>query len=520
VALSLGGGLVSRYLMANDAYCRLSGYTWEELSGRDFLGDIHPEDQPALDPLFQRLAAGSPTEITVGSRLIRKDGEAVPVRLTGSAVQRPEDEPYLAVFVEDSTMAEQAKAEANQLERELTRQRRMESLGHLISGIAHDFNNLLTVISSYASVVNEEVSVAAATESISHWEPVRRDMEQIQDAADRAKMLIKSMLAFARKETAQPKDVDLSQAISDARRILDQLMSEQVPIIVQSAPGVWPVRADPAALEQLIVNIAVNAKEAMAAGGRLIISVGNVDTLSAGSADLPSGHRDAAVALADLLPGPYVAIRFADTGVGMDREIARRAFDPFFTTKDHDRVAGLGLTTVQRIAAQAGGKAWLESEPGGGTTVTVVLPAAYPFGYAAAGPTMAIDDAGQKAGSVLVVDDDPQVRAVIHRVLTTAGYRVATAASGQDALALITDQDEPADLLLTDVVMPGIVGTAFVNQVRAARPGIRVLFMSGYERPGNASSGWPEAETRVLAKPFSGSLLLATVAKEFTTDAG
>ncbi|MGH3219474.1 MAG: ATP-binding protein, partial [Streptosporangiaceae bacterium] len=442
----------------------------------------------------------------------RKDGETVAVRLTGWAIQPESGDRYLTTYAQDITAASRAMDEVQQLGHELARSRRMESLGHLVGGLAHDFNNLLTVIASYASLVHEEISVAEAADSLTRWGPVRSDVEQIQGAADRARMLIKRMLAFARRERAQTEDVDLAQVISDTTVLLNEMLGEYIPVIVMPGTNVWPVRADSAMLEQVITNIAVNARDAMSTGGgQLTISTGNIDTMSMASADLSVDQYDAAE-LAELLPGRYMALRISDTGCGMDPVIAQRAFEPFFTTKDANQSAGLGLTTVQRFAAEAGGKAWLESEAGTGTTVTVVLPAAQGAGWEVPG---AGGTPGPPAhsGSVLVIDDEPQIREVVHRVLSSAGYQVTTAASGQDALVLLAKPGTAADLVLTDIVMPGITGAAFAAQVQVMRPGIQVLFMSGYERPDTVAHGWPDADVPVIGKPFSRASLLATVSQ-------
>jgi two-component system cell cycle sensor histidine kinase/response regulator CckA len=269
----------------------------------------------------------------------------------------------------------------------------------------------------------------------------------------------------------------------------------------------------------VIVNVAMNARDAMPTGGQLSISADNIDATKIDRPDARTGERDADE-IAGLLPGPYVGLRIADNGTGMDPLIAAQAFEPFFTTKRGGLAAGLGLTAVQRIATQAGGKAWLRSEPGRGTTIVIVLPAAHGAGYDTLRPAIVPQRTERRQDSVLVVDDDPQIRTVIHRVLTSAGYRVATAANGQDALAQLKDESMPADLLLTDVVMPGIVGRAFIGKVQELRPGIQVLFMSGYERPPNSPKGWPASEVPLLAKPFSRSALLAMVAKMLAADVG
>jgi PAS domain S-box-containing protein len=511
LATSLTADRPNLYLAANEAFCKLIGYSWTELAGRDFLGDFEPEEQATLDLLTQQVMSGDTDHFQADTWMIRKDGETVAVRLTGWAIQSESRDRYLTTYAEDITASSRAIDEVQQLGHELARSRRMESLGHLVGGLAHDFNNLLTVIASYASLVHEEISVAEAADSLTRWGPVRSDVEQIQGAADRARMLIKRMLAFARREKAQTEDVDLAQVISDTTVLLNEMLGEHIPVIVMPGTNVWPVRADSAMVEQVITNVAVNARDAMPAGGQLTISTGNMDTMSMASADLSVDQYDAAE-LGELLPGRYVALRISDTGCGMDPVIAQRAFEPFFTTKDANQSAGLGLTTVQRFAAEAGGKAWLESEAGTGTTVTVVLPAAQGAGWEVPG---AGGTPGRPAhsGSVLVIDDEPQIREVVHRVLSSAGYQVTTASNGQDALALLAKPGTAADLVLTDIVMPGITGAAFAAQVQVMRPGIQVLFMSGYERPDSAAHGWPDAGVPVIGKPFSRASLLATVSQ-------
>ncbi len=509
VVTSLAPGRPNLYLTANDSFCRLTGYSWAELAGREFLGDFHPAEQAAIEAAFQQVISGDSPGIHANTRMICRDGETIFVRLTATAIQPAAGERYLSAFVEDVTPAEQAVAQISELRHELARSRRMKSLGHLMDGIAHDFNNLLMVIGSYASLVHEEVSMAEAADSAVRWRPVRSDIEQIQDAAERAKMLIKHMLAFARRESTQAEDLDLRQVVSEASLMLGEMMGEHIPVTAQPARGLWPVRAAPATIELMIAEIASNARDAMPASGQLSIGIENVDTSSSDSiAHLQIGHRDANE-LAMLLPGRHVLLRITDTGTGMDPAIAERAFEPFFTTKDMNESAGLGLTAVHGFAAQAGGRAWLESEPGRGTTVTVALPAAPGAGYDAPGAAQAAPG----VGSVLVVDDNPQIRGVVHRVLTSAGYHVTTAASGQDALTLLDDPGVAADLVLTNVVMPGITGGAFAAQLQARRPDMKILFMSGYERPPDASETWPGESLQVIGKPFSRAALLATVSR-------
>jgi hypothetical protein len=285
------------------------------------------------------------------------------------------------------------------------------------------------------------------------------------------------------------------------------VLGEHVPVVTRQAEGLWPVQADPGLLKQAIINMALNARDAMPGGGQITIDAVNIDM-----ENLPADWQDVDD-LAELLPGRYAAFSITDAGTGMDAATAERAFEPFFTTKSGDRAAGLGLPTVHRFAAQAGGKAWLRSEPGQGTTVTVVLPAATGSEWPTAGQQ---GRAMAPTGTVLVIDDEAAIRGVAHRVLTSAGYQVVTAANGHEALGLLGDPEMAADLVLTDVVMPGMTGATFAVQAQALRPGLPVLFMSGYEQEDATAEGWPDPGAQVISKPFSRPALLARVSQLLT----
>lgn len=509
VATSLTARRPDAYLAVNDMYCELMGYSRDELSGAAFLGDVHPEEQPALETQIQEIVSGRTGRLRAGTRLVRKDGEIVFVRLTGSAIQPPAGDRYLATFVEDTTAAAEAQAEIRRLERELLLSRRLETLGQLVGGMAHDFNNLLAVIGNYASLVGDEVSAAETIESASRWQPVRRDVEQIEEAAGRATRLIRHLLAFVRRQEAQPVLVDVHQQVGDTIRLLGPVLGGDVSLIYRPGTAVWPVEVDPGQLEQAIINIAVNARDAMPSGGQLTIDTANVDT----SAEM-AGTAGATAGMTDLASGRYVRLTVSDTGPGMDANTAERAFEPFFTTRGGGQAAGLGLSAVGRFAMRAGGRAWLRSEPGSGTIVTLLLPdgADGRSGLAAERPATA----AEHASTVLVVDDESAIREVTHRVLTRAGYLVVTAAGPAEALGVLRDPGVHVDLLLTDVVMPGMTIDAFAAQARASRPGLRVLLMSGYDQPAALADGGSGSGTQVLAKSFSRAALLARVSQELT----
>jgi PAS domain S-box-containing protein len=527
VMTSLAPDRPGAYLAVSDTFCDLTGYAERELTG-DLLSDVHPEQQPAIEAMIQDVISGATDRIRADTRLVRKDGGILSVHLTGSAIEPPAGERYLASFIDDATAAERGRAEIGRLEHELRQSRRLESLGQLVGGIAHDFNNLLAVIGNYASLVYDEVSAAEATDSATRWEPVRRDVEQIEAAADRATRLIKHLQAFARRQEARPVPVDLNRLVGDVTSLLGRILGEHVSLITRPGTGLWPVHADPGQLEQAVINIAVNARDAMPAGGQVIIGTANVGPAEAGAAE--AGAAEAGVAEvrsaadgqretgpADLLPGRYVRLSISDTGTGMDAVTASRAFEPFFTTRG-DQAAGLGLSAVSRYVARAGGRAWLRSEQGTGTTVTLLLPAAPGPGPELPGMAGARPAAPKQDGTVLVVDDEAAIRDVAHRILTRAGYGAVTAAGWAEALGVVGNPATPIDLILTDVVMPGMTCEAFAAKVRRMHPGIQVLFMSGYEQPGPAPGGWPDPDAELLDKPFSGATLLARVRRLLAAD--
>jgi len=505
IAASLAGGEASRYLAVSDSFCQQTGYSRSELNGKDILTIIHPEEQPLVDELISSIAAGESTQVNAGARIVDRDGNVLNTRLTGGVIEPPGGARYLAISCENVTDITSLRSELRQLQDELAQSRRREGLVHLAEGIAHDFNNLLTVISSYSSLVQDEITIAEASQGTSRWGPVRWDVRQIEEATGRAKRLVAHMMAFSRQERFEPQLADLNDQVSDAIVLLDEVLGDQITISKRSGRALWQVDIDTNLLRQAIINLALNARDAMPAGGQIEVAIDNVDTTDSGWPEA-GVSRPELEQLGELLPGRYVAIRVSDTGTGMDPVVADRAFEPFFTTKNDDDGAGLGLSAVRTFAARSSGRTWLTSQPGQGTTVTIILPAAP--GSSAIDP----DRAGQRtsSGTIVVADDELAMRDVVHRVLTSAGYAVMTAANGADALALLADQAIPADLLLVDVVMPGITSQDFIIRARKLRPGIRILFMSGYQRPDDVSA-WPDPSFEVIAKPFARSTLLVRV---------
>jgi two-component system, cell cycle sensor histidine kinase and response regulator CckA len=370
------------------------------------------------------------------------------------------------------------------LEAQLRQSQKMEAVGRLAGGVAHDFNNLLTVITGYAAMLREEEAIR----------PVLPEIEQIEKAAARAAALTHKLLAFSRKQVLQLQIVSPNAIVSGMEELLRRLIGENIRLVTVLGSGVSPVRADPHQVEQVIMNLAVNARDAMPSGGRLVIETRNVE--------LAAGFRS-------LRPGRYVVMSVVDSGHGMDEQTAARAFEPFFTTKEKGKGTGLGLSTVYGIVQQSGGEVTVETAPGAGATFRVYLPAAeaaderfYPE------PPSASPEAA--TGTILLVEDEPALRLLIMKTLADAGYIVLEAANAEEAMALAV-ASRPIDMLLTDVIMPGMSGPDLVAWLRLSRPRCVILYMSGYDNE-LIDQKTLERTASFLAKPFTPRALLSKIA--------
>jgi signal transduction histidine kinase/CheY-like chemotaxis protein len=382
-----------------------------------------------------------------------------------------------------------AVTEKERLQLQLQQSQRLESLGQLAGGIAHDFNNLLAVILGYASFIARRAPEGSDDE---------RDVREISTAGERATRLTQSLLAFARRETVRPKVLDLTGVVLEMEQLLRRTLGRHVTLETALAADLWPIMADYGQLEQVLVNLAVNARDAMPDGGTLTLDTENV-VADAAYAGVRTG----------LAPGRYVRLRVSDTGVGMPPEVAAQAFDPFFTTKPKGEGTGLGLATIYGIVTEAGGHVQIYSEPGLGTTLTVLLPATD-----APAPVAVERDREPRRGSgetILVVEDEPAMLEVARRLLENGGYRVLTAGGGQEALGVVAAHDGRIDLLLTDVVMPGMLGKEVAARVSELRPGIAVLYMSGYAQSVIGPMGDLANGHSIIDKPFTEAALLERV---------
>jgi nitrogen-specific signal transduction histidine kinase/ActR/RegA family two-component response regulator len=393
-------------------------------------------------------------------------------------------------------------------EGQLQQSQRLESLGQLAGGVAHDFNNLLAVISNYAAFVGEELDKDPAEVD---WACVRGDVGQIQRAAERASELTHQLLAFARRDVVQPRPLNLNEVITDVQQLLVRTLGQHVVLKTDLAPGLYPVLADPGQLELVLVNLAVNARDAMPGGGTLLVATARADV----GADHPAGNR-VHVGLDPVTPGRYACLKVSDTGAGMTREVLDRAFEPFFTTKPKGHGTGLGLATVYGIITQARGHIQVRSKPGAGTTFTIWLPAAGRCPVAQPGPGQA--SSGGAGETVLVVEDEPAMRDVTRRILSRNGYRVITAACGPEAIKVAASHADGIDVVLTDVVMPHMLGNEAAERIRAIRPDVKVLFMSGYTQGVLDTQGVVAAHVNLIEKPFTEKSLLAKLRQVIAGD--
>jgi PAS domain S-box-containing protein len=389
-------------------------------------------------------------------------------------------------------------ADRAQLERQVGESQRLEGLGQLAGGIAHDFNNLLAVISSYASFVHQEVASEAATDK---WRRVSQDLDELENAADRAAALTRQLLAYSRTQQAEPRVLNLNEVIDGLADLLGRTLGGRIELVLDLDPGLGRVLADYGQLEQVLVNLVVNARDAMPDGGRLTIRTADAQVDDPDLAGAPCGQ-----------PGRFARLDIRDTGGGMPPEVVSRLFEPFFTTKPSGQGAGLGLATVQGIIRRAGGRLEVSSAPGRGTTMTVLLPvteaAAVCPGRAANGSPQPLRGSGEL---VLVVEDEASIREATRRVLAGHGYRVLTAACGEEALAIAARGPEPVDVLVTDVMMPNMLGTEVADRLRGMQPGLRVLFMSGYAQGLLSAQGAEQPRMELIEKPFTHPELLAKV---------
>jgi two-component system cell cycle sensor histidine kinase/response regulator CckA len=488
--------LQGAFLSANPACESVSGYTPSDLIGTSFVPLIVPEDLDATFAHFRRAAEGTATRYEV--RLRHRSGREVRLGVTNVPIIVGDRVVGVFGIAEDLT-AQRA------LEERLRQAQKMEAVGQLAGGIAHDFNNLLMIIRSYG---------AFAAETLPEHSDARADLAEALGAAERAQELTRQLLAFGRKQVLRPQRADVNRHVTNVAGMLRRVIGEDIRLERVLEPAPWPVVVDPGQLEQVLMNLAVNARDAMPGGGTLRLRTENV-TLAAQTT--PDG--------VEVPAGAYAALVVEDTGVGIAPETRSHIFEPFFTTKGVGKGTGLGLATVHGIVQQSGGFVLVESAPGRGSRFTVLLPAALPAGEAPAAPGASAEQDATASGreTILLVEDEDGVRTVVRRALERQGYVVREASSGAEAIrlaeAIASTPDGRLDLVLTDLVMPGQSGRVLGEALVQRWPGLPVLYMSGYTDDEIFRRGLSGAGNAFLEKPFTSDQLALAVRRALATAA-
>jgi PAS domain S-box-containing protein len=410
----------------------------------------------------------------------------VPLKLPGS------DTVHILGVATDITERKQAEQALRETEEQLRQSQKLEGIGKLAGGIAHDFNNLLTVIGGYSDLLLMNSGLD---------ESAREKMEEVKKAAERASSLTRQLLAFSRKQVLKPEVLNLNSLVDGLGKMLRRLIGEDIEIITALRPEVEKINADPGQIEQVAINLVVNARDAMPSGGKITIETANVE--------LDQAYSDMHISIK---PGPYVMLAVSDTGTGMDAKTRKRIFEPFFTTKEMGRGTGLGLSTIYGIVKQSGGNIWVYSELGKGTTFKIYFPqinteqtAKTPAGKR---PQEPLTEVGE---TILLVEDEEVVRRLTHSLLETSGYQVLAASGGEDAIRICASYSGEIHLMLTDVVMPRMNGKKVAEGVKLTRPEMEILYMSGYTDDAIVHHGVLEAGTNFIEKPFTSYGLLSKV---------
>jgi PAS domain S-box-containing protein len=483
------------------------GYQPQEVIGRD-AAVLFPAGWECEETDLLRRAAAGERIAPYSTNRVRKDGTIMTtlvamtpiVDKAGTVVGVASTSRLLAL---SSTESPAPHEDRERLQAQLEQAQRLEGLGQLAGGVAHDFNNLIAVILNYAAFVGEEIDTAAGSGGGPQWTAAAEDIGQIRRAAERAAGLTRQLLSFARREVIQPQVVDLNDLLTNIAAILRRTLGADLSLVTNLAESLPPVLVDPGQIDQVILNLAVNARDAMPDGGSLVITTDSLQVDRAYAAEWSS-----------VLPGDYVRVTITDTGKGMPPEVIKHAFEPFYTTKTKGTGTGLGLATVYGAITQAEGHVRIQSEPDQGTTFTILLPVTTQSAVDAAQiPPSRHTSLGQ---TVLVVEDEDALREVTRRLLTRQGYNVLIAANGTEALDTANSYHGTIDLLLTDVIMPQMLGKEAAERIRNARPNIRVLYMSGYAQPILASQGRLDPDVTLLDKPFTERELLAKVGAVLT----
>ena len=472
-----------RFQYLNPAALKMLGAAApEQLRDGQVLDRVDPSCRDAEEARLRSVVTGRATSPFEQEQWLRMDGS--PVDVTVSAVPFERDgEAGALVFFNDVSEQTRSEGERRMLEEQFRQAQKLESVGRLAGGVAHDFNNLLMVISGYTQMLREDIALD---------DRVREPLEQISRAAGRAADLTRQLLTFSRKQVSAPRQVAVNDLLGGVEKMLRRLIGEDIKLVLSLSPDAGAISVDPGQFEQVIMNLAVNARDAMPQGGKLTIETARV---VAGDA---SAHSPLAIP-----PGVYASVTVSDTGTGLSEEAKAHVFEPFFTTKEPGKGTGLGLSTVYGIVRQSGGSIWADSAAGQGCAFRMLFPAVEAGLSAAQSPALAVNLSGVE--TILLAEDEPGVRKYVHQALERYGYTVLDAANGREALACAESCGRPIHLLLTDCVMPEMGGGELAAIFQARHPGTPVLCMSGYtDRPRVPSS----AGVHNIQKPFTAEALL------------
>jgi two-component system cell cycle sensor histidine kinase/response regulator CckA len=473
----------------NSGAQRIYGYSAAEIVGKSISTFFSPDRYFEITELMEKIKQGEKVERADTIR-VRQDGEKIHVALTLSPIKDSDDQ-----VIGVSTVARDI-TESRQLEQMLRQAQKMEAMGQLAGGVAHDFNNLLGVILGYSELFLERLDLT---------DPQRKDIKEIQKAGERAALLTRQLLAFSRKQVLQPKVLDLNAVVAGAEKLLQWLIGENIELRVVLNPAIGRVKADSGQLEQVIMNLAVNSRDAMPAGGKLTIETSNVGIEERSAVQHITAH-----------PGPHVLLAVTDTGCGMDANTKAHIFEPFFTTKEFGKGTGLGLATVYGIVKQSGGSIWVHTELGIDTTFKIYLPLVDPVPNEEP-PTYTCEQVERRSHSILIVEDDAALLQVTFRSLEEVGYAILAARSPAEAIHLSENHMGPIHLMVTDVIMPGMSGAQLASHLSALRPEMKVLYVSGYTDDTIVLHGVLEAGLAFLQKPFLPKMLVRKVAEVLAT---
>ena len=471
----------TRFLEVNEAAVAHYGYSRDEFLNMVLADVRHSEDAAGSK---SRMAEHPPAPVTQDeSRHRRKDRRIIEVKTTSHVLEFTGHKAVLEMS-EDIT-------ERKRLEQQFLQAQKLEAVGRLAGGVAHDFNNCLTVILGYCALVLERAGAD---------HPLRESLEMIHDAGERAAAVTRQLLSFSRKQVFQPRILDLSRTVSAMLKMLQSLIGEDVEVVQRLAPDLWQIQADPAQIDQILMNLAVNARDAMPKGGKLVVETANVEL----DHMYAQGHLP-------VRPGPHVMLAVTDTGTGMDKETQSKIFEPFFTTKEKGKGTGLGLATVYGIVKQSGGYIWVYSELGRGTTFKVYFRRAEEKSAEPIKVQRPARPIFTESQTVLVVEDDESLQKLSCQFLQSSGFAVLQASNGAEALQIASLHPGPIHLLITDTVMPGLSGSELVRRLQAQRPETKVLYVSGYADDTVMTHGISSQGEAFLQKPFSKTELINKV---------